>query len=296
MIGQSETIAPADRRMYALRDVTATVESIPLIAASIMSKKIAAGPDALVMDVKTGSGAFMSDPADAEALAKTLVAVGRETGMPVVALLTDMNQPLGRAVGNAVEVVEAIEFLQGGGPADFREVVLALSAEMLVLGERAESTEAARSKLETCIEDGSAMARFAELIEAQEGDAGILENPAAKLGIDALEEDAVTADRDGFIAEFDTQRVGIASMILGAGRRTVNDAIDHAVGLYVEKKPGDRVRRGETIFRLLYRDSERRAAAVQCLEGVVRIEEEAPDVPSLLKSRIDASILTDEES
>jgi len=292
IVGQSESLAPADRKMYALRDVTGTVESIPLIAASIMSKKIAAGIDALVMDVKMGNGAFMSRDEDALQLARTLVAVGREVGMPVVALLTDMNQPLGRAVGNATEVVEAIETLKGRGPDDLREIVLALGAEMLVLGKQADSLAAARTKLTDCLNKGSALDKFAQMIVAQGGDPRFIESPSL-FGLDRLSEERIVSDRSGVVAEFDTRRIGIASMVLGAGRETLKDLIDPAVGLYVEKKLGQGVLAGEVLCRILYRDPVHMKRARDLLAGAIKVAERPATPPPLVRGRIDVADLGD---
>ena len=290
MIGQSDSLVPADRKMYALRDVTGTVESTPLIASSIMSKKIAAGVEALVMDVKTGNGAFMSQAEDAERLARTLVAVGREVGMPLVALLTDMNQPLGHAVGNAIEVIEAIETLKGRGPADLRELVLALGAEMLILGKAADSADAARAKLGECLDGGKGLEKFTQMVAAQGGDPRIVEDESL-LGIEDIREERLKSDRNGFLVAFDTRRIGLASMALGAGRQTVDDDVDHAVGLLVEKKIGDTVRKGETICRILYRNPANLESARDLLAEAITIGDEALAPPRLVKSSVDAANL-----
>jgi len=294
MVGQSEHFVPADRRMYALRDVTGTVESIPLIAASIMSKKIAAGIDALVMDVKTGNGAFLSDFEDAKNLARTLVAIGREVGLPVVAILTDMNQPLGRTVGNALEVTEAIETLKGRGPADLRELVLVLGAEMLVLGKMAESLATAREKLVECLDQGKGLEKFARMVAAQGGDPFIIEDQSL-LGLDEAREETVVADRSGVVTGFDTRRIGIASMLLGAGRQTVDDQIDHAVGFCIEKKLGERVASGEALCHILYRDSEKMKRARDILAAAITIGDKPVGVPRLVKFRMDANDLMNGE-
>jgi pyrimidine-nucleoside phosphorylase len=288
MIGQSEAVAPADRKLYALRDVTGTVESIPLIAASIMSKKIAAGVEALVMDVKTGNGAFMAREKDAMTLAQTLVAVGHKVEMPVVALLTDMSQPLGRAVGNANEVAEAISVLKGEGPPDVRELVLALGAEMLLLGKRSGSAADARLELIRCIEAGKAVEKFAQLLEAQGGNPRVIDEPSL-LGLHDLEEEIVTADRNGYISGFDTRAIGMASMILGAGRQRVDEEIDHSVGIYVEKKIGEQVAPGEAIFRILYRDRDRMAQTKAILSRALTFADRPLPPRDLVKFRIDAS-------
>jgi len=291
LIGQSESLAPADRKMYALRDVTGTVESIPLIAASIMSKKIAAGIDALVMDVKTGNGAFMTETKDAAQLAHTLVAIGREVGLPVVALLTDMSQPLGRAVGNAVEVLETIECLQGRGPADLRELLLALGAEMLVLGNVARSVAVARDKLVECLDSGKALEKFTAMVAAQGGDPRVVEDRSLLMPGD-VQEEALAAVRSGFVTSFDTRRIGLASMVLGGGRQTVEDRIDHAVGLYIEKKLGEPVSNGDLLCRLLYRDSDRMKRVRDMLAGAIAIADSPVTPPRLLKFRVDANDLT----
>lgn len=291
MIGQSKTIAPADRKLYALRDVTGTVESIPLITASIMSKKVASGTQALVMDVKTGNGAFMSDPEDARRLAETLVAVGREMDMPVVALMTDMNQPLGRAVGNAVETQEAIEMLKGEGPPDYRELVLALSAEMLVLGEKAADLDDARNLLLQCIESGKALERFGQMVEAQGGDRRVVDDPAGVMGIGKGREDALVAEASGYVSGFDTRSIGIASMLLGAGRQTVDDEIDPIVGFRMSKKLGDRVESGETLVSILYRDEHKKEQAKRMLAQAIRIDEQPAEIPGLIKQRIDSTTI-----
>ena len=288
MIGQSERLVPADRKMYALRDVTGTVESIPLIAASIMSKKIAAGIDGLVMDVKTGNGAFMAKEEDAAELARSLVAVGHEVEMPVVALLTDMDQPLGRAVGNANEVLEAMDILKGAGPGDLRELVLALGAEMLVLGRGARSIAAARELLLERIRSGAALEKFGQMVAAQGGDPRIVEDPSA-LGLGDLPEEVILADREGYIKGFNTRQVGVASMVLGAGRQRIDEDVDHAVGVFVERKIGEQVFSGEPLFRVLYRDSDRMEQARSMLMGAVKIGPEPVAAPTLVKARMDAA-------
>jgi len=251
MIGQSADIAPADNRIYGLRDVTATVESIPLIVASILSKKLAEGIDALVLDVKVGRGAFMKDDASARALARALVRVGTQAGKRVVALLTDMQSPLGIAVGNAVETREALDVLAGGGPADVVECILHLGAEMLVLGGAAQTDREARAKLSDAIANGRG-ARVAErMIEAQGGDARVVAD-RSRLEIGS-EEIAVESPRDGYVLRADALEIGLAAVAMGAGRARADQSVDHAVGILVEKKPGSRVARGEPLARLRLR-------------------------------------------
>jgi pyrimidine-nucleoside phosphorylase/thymidine phosphorylase len=245
LIGQTARLAPADKRLYALRDVTATVESIPLIAASIMSKKLAEGIDGLVLDVKVGSGAFMKTREDARALARTLAAIGRGMGKAVSAFLTDMSQPLGRAVGNALEVVETVELLRGGGPADLREVTVELTAEMLVLARVAADRPAARRRVEAALADGSGLARLEDIVRAQGGDPAALRDPARLPRAPRTYE--VRAPAAGVLEAVDAEAIGLAAVALGAGRARVDDRVDPAVGLVVHRRIGDRLERGEPL-------------------------------------------------
>jgi pyrimidine-nucleoside phosphorylase/thymidine phosphorylase len=245
LVGQTARLAPADKRLYALRDVTATVESIPLIAASIMSKKLAEGIDALVLDVKVGSGAFMKTEDDARRLATTLAGIGRGMGKRVTALLTRMDEPLGRAVGNALEVAETLELLHGRGPADLLEVTVELTAEMLLLGDVAADPEDARARVLGAIRDGSGLAKLEEIVRAQGGEPRVVREPG--LLPSAPETYPVPAPAAGFVEAIDTEAVGLAAVALGAGRSRVEDRIDPGVGLVVEKKLGDRVERGEPL-------------------------------------------------
>lgn len=242
LIGQTEEIAPADRRLYALRDVTGTVASIPLIASSIMSKKLAEGIDALVLDVKVGSGAFMRTLEDARALARTMVDIGERMGKRVVALLTDMNQPLGRAVGNALEVRESIEVLRGGGPADVRALTLALAEEMLRLA-GIDPAEAARA-----LDDGRGLARFRAVVEAQGGDPRAVDDPDRLPAAPFVE--PLPAPRDGYVTGIDARAIGLGAMSLGAGRARKEDVIDPAVGVVLAAKVGDAVRAGEPLLHI----------------------------------------------
>jgi pyrimidine-nucleoside phosphorylase/thymidine phosphorylase len=245
LIGQTALLAPADRRLYALRDVTATVESIPLIAASIMSKKLAEGIDALVLDVKVGQGAFMKDSVSARTLARTLAGIGRAAGKRVTALLTDMSQPLGRTVGNALEVLEAVELLRGDGPADLREVTVALAAEMLLLGGAAPDVGAGRRAIEAAIADGRGLAKLEEIVRAQGGDPEFLRDPARLPRAPRIWE--VGAPARGVVHEIDTEAIGLAAVALGAGRARLEDRIDPAVGIVVHRRIGDTVERGEPL-------------------------------------------------
>jgi len=284
LVGQTARLAPADRRLYALRDVTATVESIPLIAASIMSKKLAEGIDALVLDVKVGSGAFMKDLAGARALARTLAAIGRGTGKKVSALLTDMSQPLGRAVGNALEVVETVELLRGGGPADLREVTVELTAEMLVLGGVAADRAAARARVEGAIADGRGLAKLEEIVRAQGGDPLALRDPARLPRAPRTYE--VGAPAAGVVQAVDGETIGLAAVALGAGRARVEDRIDPAVGLVVRKRIGERVEKGEPLCTVHEGDrSEARPRVTARVEAAFRIGPGAAAPPPLLLER-----------
>ena len=247
LIGQSGELAPADKKLYALRDVTATVDSIPLIAASVMSKKLAAGSAAIVLDVKTGSGAFMKTLDDALALARAMVAIGEGAGRKTSAVITDMDVPLGFAVGNALEVAEAMEVLQGRGPADLREVSLALAADMLRLIGRGGFDECQRLA-EKAVEDGSAFRAFAAMVEAQGGDASCLADPR-KLPQAAFRL-KVRAERSGYITHMDAETIGRTACMLGAGRETKESVIDHAAGIRILKKTGEAVEAGEAIAEL----------------------------------------------
>ena len=257
MIGQTAEIAPADKFLYALRDATATVESIPLIAASIMSKKLAEGIDGLVLDVKTGGGAFMERFGDARKLAETMCAIGRSMGKRVVALITRMDEPLGRAVGNAVEVAESVQCLRGKGPRDLMEVTIELAAEMIVMGERARTIDEARGLCRRLIADGRALERFRRMIEAQGGDPRVVDDPtllpATRRRID------VTSSGTGIIGRLAARQIGHATMLLGAGRARVDSTIDPAVGILLHKKAGDYVTQGEALCTLLVNDESRLA-------------------------------------
>ncbi|MBC1723376.1 pyrimidine-nucleoside phosphorylase [Listeria seeligeri] len=248
VIGQSGNLTPADKKMYALRDVTGTVNSIPLIASSIMSKKIAAGADAIVLDVKTGAGAFMKTDEDAENLAHAMVRIGNNVGRNTMAVISDMSQPLGEAIGNALEVKEAIDTLKGEGPKDLTELVLVLGSQMVVLAKQAETLEEARAKLIEVIENGAALEKFKTFLANQGGDASIVDHPEklpqAKFQIE------VPAKTSGFVSKIIADEIGIAAMILGAGRATKEDEINLAVGLMLRKKVGDPVKAGEPLVTI----------------------------------------------
>ncbi|MDW5326395.1 thymidine phosphorylase [Plantactinospora sp. KLBMP9567] len=268
-----ERLAPADRKLYALRDVTGTVEAIPLIASSIMSKKIAEGTGALVLDVKVGSGAFMKSEADARELARTMVELGGAHGVRTVALLTDMSAPLGLAVGNAVEVAESVEVLAGGGPADVRELTLRLAREMLVAAGLPDADP------ERALRDGRAMDIWRAMIRAQGGD------PEAPLPV-APEVEVVRADRDGYLAAVDAYRIGIAAWRLGAGRARKEDPVSAGAGVLLHRKPGDPVRAGEPLYELRADDAGRIPAARAVAAEAVSISAEPPTLPALVIDRI----------
>ena len=248
VIGQSGNLTPADKKLYALRDVTGTVNSIPLIASSIMSKKIAAGADAIVLDVKTGSGAFMKTLDDAEALAHAMVRIGNNVGRNTMAIISDMSQPLGNAIGNALELKEAIATLKGNGPKDLTELVLTLGSQMVVLAEQAESLDEARQMLVDAIKTGKALNKFKTFLSNQGGDDSIVDSPeklpSAKYQVE------FKAKKDGYITEIIANEIGVASMMLGAGRQTKEDVIDLGVGIVLNKKVGEHVEKGENILTI----------------------------------------------
>ncbi|MDR2276543.1 MAG: pyrimidine-nucleoside phosphorylase [Vagococcus sp.] len=246
--GQSGDLAPADKKIYALRDVTATVDSIPLISSSIMSKKIASGADAIVLDVTTGDGAFMKSLEDAERLAHTMVRIGKLANRQTMAIISDMSQPLGNAIGNANEIVEAIDALKGEGPEDLMEMVYTLGSQMVVLAKKAETLEEARQMLEENIRNGKATEKFKEMIRNQGGDDSIVDHPEKLPQAKYVFE--VPAKESGVVSKMVADQIGIAAMMLGAGRRTKEETIDYAVGLYLNKKVGDVVKEGEPLVTI----------------------------------------------
>jgi pyrimidine-nucleoside phosphorylase len=287
MIGQTAEIAPADGKLYALRDVTATVESIPLIAASIMSKKLAEGIDALVLDVKCGSGAFMKTEPDARRLAETLVGVGRRAETPSVALLTRMETPLGRAVGNWPEVAESIRCLRGDeDDSDLMTVTLALAGEMLALGEVADTPEAGREQAREAIADGSAFDKLVEMTEAQGGDVSVLHDLDARPKVPEPITVRAPDEAGGYVAGLDALAVGRLSVALGAGRQTKEDDVDPTAGLVLEKRLGDAARPGEPMARLFTRATDD-ADFAERLQDAFAFSEEPPDVPPVLMDRYD---------
>ena len=284
LIGQSREIAPADRRLYALRDATATVESIPLIAASIMSKKLAEGLTGLVLDIKRGSGAFMPDVARGIELAQTMVALGQRHGVPVVALITAMDRPLGRACGNALELEEAIHALHGEGPPDLMGVTYALGAEMLVLGGLAVSRDAARRAMEVAISSGKAATKFREIVQAQGGDPAVVDDPSLLPQAGCCE--LYSAPRAGFVATIDPRRVGFGVIELGGGRSRPGDPVDHSVGFVIAARPGDLVREGEPLATVMARDSRGVEAGRRALQEAITVEDEANYPLPLISHRV----------
>ncbi len=284
MIGQSKELAPADRRMYALRDVTATVECIPLIVASILSKKLAEGIDGLVLDVKVGRGAFMKDARSARALARALVRVGKGAGKRVVALLTDMSSPIGRSIGNGLETREAIETLRGRGPVDTRELTLLLGAEMLVLGKAERSASAARKRLERALDDGSAFERFLRMVKAHGGDPRAVEHPERLARAKVKRE--VLARHDGYLAECDAQALGLSCVALGAGRTRADQAVDPSAGIELLAQRGERVTRGEPLAVLHARTARLAESELARVARSLTVSRTRPALRRLLIERI----------
>jgi pyrimidine-nucleoside phosphorylase len=286
LIGQTPEVAPADKKLYALRDVTATVESPYLICASIMSKKMAEGIDALVLDVKTGDGAFMKKQSDAEYLAQLMVETGTRMGKKVIALITDMEQPLGRKIGNALEVEECVEVLHGNGPNDLRELSLDLSAWMFVLAGRTKTVAEGKALASEMIASGRARDTFREVIQLQGGDPRIVDDtgrlPRAK------RQTALKAPRAGFVTAIHCEQVGVASMMLGGGREKKEDSIDPGVGLVLEKRVGDAVESGATLCTVHYNAEERLASATALLTNSFEIGDKAPPASPLVRKTIGA--------
>jgi pyrimidine-nucleoside phosphorylase len=283
VIGQTGNLTPADKKLYALRDVTATVNSIPLIASSIMSKKIAAGADAIVLDVKTGAGAFMKDLEGAKQLAQAMVEIGKHVGRRTMAIISDMSQPLGFAIGNALEVKEAIDTLRGEGPKDLEELCLTLGSYMVYLAEKASSLEEARMMLERAIKDGTALETFKTFLSAQGGDASVVDDPSklpqAKYTFE------LEAKEDGYVSEIVADAVGTAAMLLGAGRATKESTIDLAVGLVLRKKIGDQVKKGESLVTI-YSNTENIEEVKQKLYDNIKISPTPVNAPTLIYDKI----------
>ncbi|HEY9383048.1 MAG TPA: thymidine phosphorylase [Gemmatimonadales bacterium] len=286
MLGQTPEICPADRKLYALRDVTGTVESIPLISASIMSKKLAEGLTGLVLDIKTGSGAFITDPAQSLVLARTMIGIGEAHGCRSVALLTAMDRPLGQACGNALEVIESLDGLKGEGPADLMEVTYALAVEMLLVAGVEQERPAARARLEETVKSGAALQLFSKMIAAQGGDPHVVDDyarlPRAPVIVD------YKASREGVIVEIPPRKIGHAIIALGGGRSRTDDVIDPSVGLLIPAKPGDRVRRGDVLAVIHARSAADAAKAREALEEAIVLGKLATPRP-LISERVTAA-------
>jgi pyrimidine-nucleoside phosphorylase len=286
LIGQTAEMAPADRKLYALRDVTATVESIPLIAASIMSKKLAEGIDALVLDVKCGRGAFMKTEADARKLAETLTAIGEKNGTPTTALMTHMDIPLGRAVGNWPEVAESIACLRGEhADTELMEVVIGLAGEMLALGHAAETSEEGREMAQASIDDGSALDTFRTLVKTQNGDPAVVDHPDRRPGSDPVAEVVAPDTLEGTVTGIDALEIGFAAVDLGAGRRTKEDEVDPTAGLVFERTVGDTVEPGDVLARLYAQDESRIPAAQDAVAAAFTTEGDVPAPRSAIMDR-----------
>lgn len=272
VIGQTGNLTPADKKLYGLRDVTGTVNSIPLIASSIMSKKIAAGADAIVLDVKTGAGAFMKTIEDSELLAHAMVKIGNNVGRNTMAIISDMSQPLGRAIGNGLEVKEAIETLKGEGPEDLTELVLTLGSQMVVLAKKAETLDEAREKLLEVIQNGKALEKFKVFLENQGGDGSVVDDvtklPQAQYTFE------VKAETSGYVSHIVADEIGVASMLLGAGRATKDDIIDLAVGLVLNKKVGDKVEEGESLVTIYANQEDVKDVEAKILENITISDEQ----------------------
>lgn len=279
IVGQSKQFAPADKKLYALRDVTATVDSMPLIAASIMGKKLAADDDCIVLDVKTGSGSFMKSVEDSKALAKLMVDIGKSAGKKMVALITNMDRPLGYAIGNSLEVIEAVETLQGRGPKDFTEVCMTLAGHMLSLAGKGSVEECVQMAKET-VKNGSAYRKLLEVVERQGGNVKLIENTnhfkKAKYSYSVL------SAASGYIAKVDTESYGFASLALGAGRNTAEDAIDYSAGIILRKKTGDFVKKGEELATLYSNDESAFARAEELILNTTQIADDKPEEEPLI--------------
>ena len=285
MIGQTGELCPADKKLYALRDVTGTVESVPLIASSIMSKKIASGAERILLDVKTGSGAFMKTTEDAITLAEEMVEIAKLSGRRAAALITDMDRPLGHAVGNTLEVLEVLETLHGRGPEDLTEECLELAANMIWLGEQAESLEHARKKAETALETGKAFEKFCEMAEAQGADVRYLREPE-RFALSPMKKD-VCAPRSGYVVHINAEQVGMASVRLGAGREKADDMLDYGAGIVLKKTVGDAVQKGEVIAELYGASAEKCRDAESVLHGAFRYGDEKTEECSLVLARVE---------
>ncbi|MFC0523077.1 pyrimidine-nucleoside phosphorylase [Pontibacillus salicampi] len=285
VIGQTGNLTPADKKLYGLRDVTATVNSIPLIASSIMSKKIAAGADAIVLDVKTGAGAFMKSLEDSKELAEAMVRIGNQVGRNTMAVISDMNQPLGRAIGNALEVKEAIDTLNGNGPEDLTELCLTLGSQMVVLAGKAETLDEARHKLEESMKNGKALEKFATFLASQGGDGRVVEDPS--IMPQASKQFELPAKKSGYVSDIVADEIGTAAMMLGAGRATKESEIDLAVGLYLNKKVGDYVEEGDSLLTIYANQSDVEEVKAKLYENIT-VSDQKVDAPTLIHDSITA--------
>ena len=289
VIGQTGNLAPADKKMYALRDVTATVSCVPLIASSIMSKKLASGSDCILLDVKTGNGAFMKTLADSIELAKAMVSIGEHNGRRTAAMITDMDTPLGHNVGNSLEVIEAVETLKGNGPADLTEVCTALSAKMLELAGRGTPAQCL-AMVQQVLANGAALAKLRQMVAAQGGDVSVIDD-TANFKAAAYAQDII-AENDGFLYATDTESIGIAAVLLGAGRETKESAIDPAAGLKILKKAGDKVQKGDVLATLYAEDEAKFAAAAEKYRSALTFKTEPPVLPKLICALVEKDGVT----
>jgi pyrimidine-nucleoside phosphorylase len=284
MIGQTAKVAPADRTLYALRDVTGTVESVPLITASILGKKLAEGIDALVMDVKAGRGAFMKTREQAKTLAELIVQVGNANGVRTVALITSMDVPLGRAVGNSLEVIECLETLKGRGPNDVEDLSVTLAARMVRLANLAGSNAEAESRVRSALANGAGLEKFRQIVERQGGDPRVVDDYSGFARAPHCV--TVAADRSGYVTDLNAEQIGIGAMILGAGRNRAEDRVDHSVGVVVRGSVGQAVRAGDVILELHYREEGRLARSLPILRGAVAVGDAPPETPGLILEEI----------
>ena len=287
LISQTENIAPADKKLYALRDVTATIESLPLIAASVMSKKLAEGSTALVLDVKCGRGAFMQRPADARALARALVSIGTAAGLRTEAFITRMDAPLGRAVGNSVEIAECIDLLSGRGPADLEALIVRLASRMVLLGEQASSEADAEARVRAALASGAARDKLRQMIAWQGGDAAVVDDLTRLPSAKHLHQ--VPAPRTGYVTALDALLVGRTAVALGAGRDKKSDPVDPSAGILIRKKPGEAVTAGESVMELRYNDESRLAAAIEQAARAIAIGDAAPAEAPLVMGWVHAA-------
>lgn len=280
IIGQTASLAPADKKLYALRDVTSTVDTMPLIASSIMSKKLAAGSDRILLDVKWGNGAFMPTVPQAVELARIMVDIGKHAGKPTRALVTDMNQPLGNAVGNALEVIEAVKILRGEAEGDLKDLIIALTVEILVMGEIYDTAEAARVRVVQALHDGSALRKLEQMIELHGGDPAVCND--LSLLPQAVRVVAAVAESSGYIIGMETDSIGLSTVMLGAGRERKDDAVDPAVGLWMKKRIGDYVEKGEPLAEFHINDTRNEQEAIELFLGAVHIGGEKPEKKPLI--------------